>query len=236
MTLPPVPEPKSHSASPPKPPPRLRRLRVGDLPKDTIELAKFLIGTALVSDSAEGRVVARIVETEAYVPGDAASHAFRGETARNGSLFRRRGIAYVYFIYGCYFCVNVSSEREGVGAGVLVRAAEAVEGMHLMRARRPRATARDLCRGPGRLATALAITRLHDGLDLCAPGPLWLAAPARPAATIGESVRIGLTKEADRVLRFFEADSPFVSGPRALNGQSSRVRASRPSGGTPPRS
>jgi DNA-3-methyladenine glycosylase len=176
-----------------------------------------LIGASLVSESADGRVVARIVETEAYVPGDAASHAFRGETPRNGSLFRRRGLAYVYFIYGCYFCVNVSSEREGVGAGVLVRAAEPIAGIDLMHARRARATARDLCRGPGRLATALAITRLHDGLDLCAPGPLWLAAPVRPAATIGESTRIGLTKDADRVLRFFEAGSPFVSGPRALN-------------------
>ncbi len=176
-----------------------------------------MIGASLVSESADGRVVARIVETEAYVPGDAASHAFRGETARNGSLFRRRGIAYVYFIYGCYYCVNVSSEREGVGAGVLVRAAEPVEGMELMRARRSHVTARDLCRGPGRLATALAITRLHDGLDLCAPGPLWLAAAAQPAPAVSESVRIGLTKEADRVLRFFETGSPFVSGPRALN-------------------
>jgi DNA-3-methyladenine glycosylase len=190
---------------------------LGELPKGTVELATFLIGASLVSESADGRVVARIVETEAYVPGDAASHAFRGETARNGSLFRRRGIAYVYFIYGCYFCVNVSSEREGVGAGVLVRAAEPVEGVELMRARRPRSTARDLCRGPGRLATALAITRLHDGLDLCAPGPLWLAAAAQPAPAVSESVRIGLTKEADRVLRFFETGSPFVSGPRALN-------------------
>jgi DNA-3-methyladenine glycosylase len=176
-----------------------------------------LIGAALVSESAEGRAVARIVETEAYVPGDAASHAFRGETARNGSLFRRRGIAYVYFIYGCYFCINVSSEREGVGAGVLVRAAEPLAGIDLMHARRPRATSRDLCRGPGRLATALAVTRLHDGLDLCAPGPLWLAAPAQPAPAVGESSRIGLTKEADRVLRFFEAGNSFVSGPRALN-------------------
>jgi DNA-3-methyladenine glycosylase len=176
-----------------------------------------LIGTSLVSESAEGRAVVRIVETEAYVPGDAASHAFRGETARNGSLFRRRGVAYVYFIYGCYYCLNVASEREGVGAGVLLRAAEPLAGLELMHARRPRSTARDLCRGPGRLATALAVTRLHDGLDLCAPGPLWLAAPTQPLRNVGESVRIGLTKEADRVLRFFESGSRFVSGPRGLN-------------------
>ncbi len=222
MTLPPVPVPRSHSASPPSRPPRLRRLRVGELPEGTVDLAKFLIGASLVSESAEGRVVARIVETEAYVPGDAASHAFRGETARNASLFRRRGTAYVYFIYGCYYCVNVSSEREGVGAGVLLRAAEPLAGLDLMHARRPRSTARDLCRGPGRLATALAVTRLHDGLDLCAPGPLWLAAPRQPVSAIGESVRIGLTKEADRILRFFEPGSPYVSGPRGLSGGSRR--------------
>jgi DNA-3-methyladenine glycosylase len=100
---------------------------------------------------------------------------------------------------------------------VLLRAAEPLAGLELMHARRPRSTARDLCRGPGRLATALAVTRLHDGLDLCAPGPLWLAAPTQPLRNVGESVRIGLTKEADRVLRFFESGSRFVSGPRGLN-------------------
>ncbi len=224
MTLLPAPEPKSSSGSPRSRLPRLKRLRVGELPPATVDLATFLIGATLVSESAEGRAVVRIVETEAYVPGDAASHAFRGETARNGSLFRRRGIAYVYFIYGCYYCVNVSSEREGIGAGVLLRAAEPLAGIDVMHARRPRASARDLCRGPGRLATALAVTRVHDGLDLCAPGRLWLAAPTQPVLAVGESVRIGLTKEADRVLRFYEAGSPFVSGPRALNGN------------TPPRS
>jgi DNA-3-methyladenine glycosylase len=80
-------------------------------------------------------------------------------------------------------------------------------------------TDRDLCRGPGRLAQALAVTRLHDGLDLCAPGPLWLAAHAREAVArrVGTSVRIGLTKEAERVLRFFEPGSPYVSGPAKLN-------------------
>ncbi|MBD5606672.1 MAG: DNA-3-methyladenine glycosylase, partial [Candidatus Eremiobacteraeota bacterium] len=118
-----------------------------DLPYDTVELARLLIGTVLVSDSPDGRAAARIVETEAYLPGDAASHAFRGETERNRTLFGRRGLAYVYFIYGCYFCINVSSERAGIGAGVLIRAGEPVAGVALMRSRRPRATPRDLCRG-----------------------------------------------------------------------------------------
>ena len=217
----PAPSPKSHSPSPPdavRARGRLRRLRRSELPADTVALARFLIGATIVSDVAGRRTAARIVETEAYLPGDAACHAFRGETARNGTLFRRRGLAYVYFIYGNHFCLNVTSEREGIGAGVLLRAAEPVAGLDVMRARRPSSPERDLCRGPGRLAGALGITRAEDGVDLCAAGPLWLAAPSQPnEAPPGESVRIGLSKEADRILRFYERGSPFASGPRHLN-------------------
>jgi DNA-3-methyladenine glycosylase len=194
----------------------LRRLRLAELPLDTVELARFLIGAAIVSDGPDGPVAARLVETEAYLPGDAACHAFRGQTARNATLFGRRGLAYVYFIYGNHFCLNVSSGPEGVGAGVLLRAAEPLCGVAVMEARRNGAAVRDLCRGPGRLAAAFGITRAQDGVDLCAPGPLWLAAPPRPAERLGTSVRIGLTKAADRELRFYECGSPYVSGPRAL--------------------
>jgi DNA-3-methyladenine glycosylase len=203
--------------SPSQPKLRLRRLRRSELPIDTVALAKFLIGAIVVSEVPPARAAVRIVETEAYVPGDAAGHSFRGQTARNRSLFLERGHAYVYFIYGNYYCLNVSAEIAGVGAGVLIRAGGPLAGQDAMRARRPGASERDLCRGPGRLATALGIGREHDGLDLCAPGPLWLAAPSAPAAPPGASTRIGLSKEQDRVLRFYERGSPFVSGPRSLN-------------------
>ncbi len=231
MTSPPAPAPKSRSTSPldlgsprepgpsrePGPPRRLRRLRRAELPYDTVELATFLLGCAIVSDLAPGRTAARIVETEAYLPGDAAAHSFRGETRRNRTLFMRRGHAYVYFIYGNHYCLNVSSERPGIGAGVLLRAAEPLLGLDVMGARRGGATPRDLCRGPGRLAEALGVGRAQDGADLCAPGLLWLAAfPAAPAA-IGSSARIGVSKEADRMLRFYERDSRYVSGPKRLN-------------------
>jgi DNA-3-methyladenine glycosylase len=101
----------------------------------------------------------------------------------------------------------------------LLRAGEPLAGIELMERRRGGAALRDLARGPGRLAVALAVTRAEDGLDLCAPGPLWLAAaPAgAPAAPLGRSVRIGVTKEAQRKLRFFVRGSPFVSGPLKLN-------------------
>jgi hypothetical protein len=95
----------------------MRRLKRADLPVDTAALARFLIGKTLVRDAAEGRTSGRIVEAEAYVPGDASGHAYVGESDRNRSLFLRRGHAYVYFIYGMHFCVNVSGERPGIGAG-----------------------------------------------------------------------------------------------------------------------
>jgi DNA-3-methyladenine glycosylase len=200
------------------------------LPVDTVELARYLIGKTLVHSVAKGTLSGRIVETEAYVVGDAGAHAFRGLTPRNRSLFLERGHAYVYFVYGCWYMLNVASEREGVGAGVLLRALEPVEGVALMRrngtgpqngARRVHSGGtssklRDLARGPGRLATAMRINKQHDGHDMCGPGPLWLGAALRPLGSIGESVRIGLTREVDRVLRFYERGSPFVSGPRRL--------------------
>jgi DNA-3-methyladenine glycosylase len=172
----------------------------------------------VVRDLYGERLVGRIVETEAYLVGDAACHAFRGETPRNRSLFLERGHAYVYFCYGSSFMLNVSSEARGIGAGVLLRALEPLEGLATMERRRGTRRELDLTRGPGRLAQALGIDFEQDGLDLCARGPLWLAAGAQPAGRIGKSVRIGLTREAHRLLRFFERGSPYVSGPRRLNG------------------
>jgi len=193
-----------------------RRLRRSDLPIDTAHLARFLIGKMLVHQTAEGRTGGRIVETEAYEVGDAAGHAYVGETARNRSLFLKRGHAYVYFSYGVHWCFNVSAETAGVGAGVLVRALEPLEGIELMQTRRGTLRLLDLARGPGRLAAALGIDRRLDGADLCGDGALWLGSPHRPVGKIGRSVRIGITKEARRRLRFYERGNAFVSGSLAL--------------------
>ncbi|HTV73464.1 MAG TPA: DNA-3-methyladenine glycosylase [Candidatus Acidoferrales bacterium] len=194
----------------------LRRLAREELPSQTVALARFLIGKYIVHDLPEGRTAGRIVETEAYVPGDASGHAYRGQTARNRSLFLERGHAYVYFTYGMWHCLNVTSETPGVGAGVLLRAIEPVEGIALMERRRSTTRPYDLGRGPGRLVQALGVGRADDGVDLCGAGNLWLAHGARSAAEIGESVRIGITRETAAVLRFYERGSPFVSGPRHL--------------------
>jgi DNA-3-methyladenine glycosylase len=192
-----------------KPP---RRLRRGELPVDTATLAQFLIGKTLVHEHPAGRMSGRIIETEAYVIGDAACHAFRGLTPRNRALFLDRGHAYVYFIYGCWHALNVSGETPGVGAGVLLRAIEPLEGVDLMRGRRGVRRDVDLARGPGRLASALDIDRRFNGLDLCSNGPLWLGAAVRPPGRIGRSRRIGISRETERKLRFFERDNPYVSG------------------------
>jgi DNA-3-methyladenine glycosylase len=191
-----------------------------ELPVDTTALARALIGKLLVRELREGVASGRIVETEAYVIGDAAGHAYGGMTPRNRSLFLERGHAYVYLAYGVSFMLNVSSEASGTGAGVLIRALEPIEGVAIMRQNRGVERLRDLTRGPGRLAQALRIDRSLDGLDLCREGPLWLAGDdsgGTAETEIGESVRIGISREAERVLRFYVRGSPFVSGAKSLN-------------------
>jgi DNA-3-methyladenine glycosylase len=194
----------------------IRRLRRSELPADTIELAKYLIGKTLVHDLPRVRLSGRIVETEAYPVGDAAGHAFRGETPSIRSLFLPHGHAYVYFTYGSYFMMNVSSEMAGTGAGVLVRAVEPLEGIRFMQRRRGTDRLLDLTRGPGRLAQAMDIDKRLDGLNLCAGGKLWLGDAVRPTGSIGSSVRIGISRDVHHLYRFYERGCPFVSGPKRM--------------------
>ena len=189
-----------------------------ELPVDTVQLARFLIGKVLVRVLADGVASGRIVETEAYSIGDPAGHAYRGITARNRVLFLERGHAYVYLAYGISFMLNVSSETQGVGAGVLIRAIEPTDGIAIMQRNRGTEQVRDLARGPGRLSAALEIDRRLDGTDLCQTGPLWLGSDGRASGEIGQSKRIGITRAADRLLRFYVRGSQDVSGPQALNG------------------
>ena len=187
-----------------------------ELPIDTAALARYLIGKLLVRELPEGVVSGRIVETEAYVVGDAAGHGYRGMTPRNRSLFLEHGHAYVYLAYGISWMLNVSSEPPGIGTGVLIRALEPLEGIAIMRRNRGIERLRDLARGPGRLAAALRIDRGLDGLDLCRRGPLWLGRDDHEPGEVGQSIRIGISRDADRLLRFYLRGSPFVSGPRSL--------------------
>ena len=170
--------------------------------RDSLELARELIGTTLLV----GDVGGVIVETEAYHPEDPASHSYAGPTARNAAMFGPPGRAYVYRSYGIHWCMNVVGHS---GSAVLVRALEPTAGIEVMRARRGLEDVRALCSGPGKLCQALAISREHDHLPLDAPPFAVLPRNAAPEIVVGP--RIGITKAVDQPWRFGLAGSPFVS-------------------------
>jgi DNA-3-methyladenine glycosylase len=195
----------------------IERISRNSVPSDTVGLARALLGKVLVREF-DGRIAAgRIVETEAYLQHDPACHAFRGMTARNRSLFLEHGHAYVYLCYGTSYMLNVSSEAGGIGSGVLLRALEPLYGTEHMQRNVSHVKPNDLTRGPGRLAAALRVDRRHDGLNLFTNKQLWIGNDGHNIKSIGESVRIGLTKAADERLRYFVAGSRYLSGPRKLN-------------------
>lgn len=190
-----------------------------ELPVDTIELARFMVGKCLVHDTPQGHVSGRLVETEAYPLGDSTSHAYRGLRSYNGALFRAPGHAYVRLVYGACYMINMSAEREGEGAAVLFRAVEPLDGLPIMQQRRPGAKLVDLARGPGRLCAAFGIGPETDGVDLCQGGALWIGRlndGTAPIARVAATKRIGLSREMHEPLRFYDPGSAFVSGPKRL--------------------
>jgi DNA-3-methyladenine glycosylase len=152
-----------------------------------------------------------VVETEAYGPDDPASHAFRGRTARNRTMFGPPGHLYVYRSYGIHWCANVVCEADGIGAAVLVRALEPVVGIEEMRQRRGVHDVRLLCSGPGRLTQALGITVAHDGLAVDRPP---LALEPSPRSDVVYGPRVGISRATDWPWRYSLRASEFVSRPR----------------------
>ncbi len=183
-------------------------------------VARDLLGKILVRKTASTSLAARIVEVEAYLgEKDPAAHSAAGQTLRNGVLFGPPGYAYVYFIYGNHYCLNVSCEREGRAGGVLFRALEPLSGVEEMAHARGITVSgpRDLPKltsGPGRLAQAFSITRARDnGCDLTSPAStLWIGEDGFRARRILATPRIGITKAADKPLRYIIEGSLFVSG------------------------
>ena len=181
-------------------------------------VAPALLGHWLIRNTPRGPCGGPIVETEAYLVGDAACHGAPGPTARNRVMFGAPGHGYVYLIYGYYFCANVVCRPPGVAEAVLIRAVEAALGEDFMRQERPVAATRELTNGPGKLCVAMDINRSLDGVDLCDAGsPLFIARnPAvgefrKERGPVVTGPRIGLTKAADLPLRFHLAASLFVS-------------------------
>ena len=171
------------------------------------EAARDLVGATLLVDGVGGVVV----ETEAYAPGDPASHGYRRMTTRNASMFGPPGHAYVYRSYGLHWCLNLVCEDEGVASAVLVRALEPAEGLETMRARRGAVAERLLCAGPGRLCQALGVTRTHDGTPLDEP-PFELR-PAPAGMEVATGPRIGITQGVELPWRYGVAASRYLSRP-----------------------
>ena len=197
-------------------------------------LAPQLLGKLLVHNSDAGVLAGRIVETEAYLgphnnPPDPAAHSHRGPTPRNEVLFGPAGYAYVYAIYGRYFCMNFSCETEGFGGGVLLRGLEPVTGRDKMARNRglgSGATDGQLTAGPGRLCQALGITRpRHNGLDLVnSESPLQVRDDGFKVSEMMVTARIGINVAVDWPLRFALPGHECVSGPKSLTGKRVRIK------------
>ena len=182
------------------------------------QVAQDLLGHWLVRNTPEGPAGGPIVETEAYLVGDAACHAAPGLTQRNRVMFGPPGHAYVYFIYGNHFCVNAVCRPQGVAEAVLIRAIEATTGQSFLRRQRATPSERELTNGPAKLCEAMAIDRKLDGADLCEANSELIVARnpqlskfRRQRGPLVRTVRVGITRAAELPLRFYLDGSPFVS-------------------------
>lgn len=187
--------------------PDLRDLLAGPV----LEVAPRLLGAVL----RRGEVAVRITEVEAYDGAhDPGSHAYRGRTARNATMFGPPGHLYVYFTYGMHHCCNVVCGVPGEASAVLVRAGEVIAGEEIAAQRRGHPRPRDLARGPARLCVALGIDRQHDGADLTGGGALTLTPAERPVSGVASGPRVGLRRAAEWPWRFWIEDDPSVSSYR----------------------
>ncbi|UNC92641.1 DNA-3-methyladenine glycosylase [Candidatus Contubernalis alkaliaceticus] len=180
---------------------------------NTVDVARRLLGKILVHSTSEGLLMGKIVETEAYLSrDDPACHAAKGKTKRNEVMFGPPGNAYVYLIYGMYYCFNVVTRKEGVGEAVLIRAMEPLEGIMEMLKRRGISKVENLTNGPGKLCQAMGINKLHNGISLT-DSELFIMDTKANAKTfeIASSPRIGIKTGKDLLLRFYISNNPFVS-------------------------
>jgi DNA-3-methyladenine glycosylase len=175
---------------------------------DALTAARSLLGWEFMHASPQGVTAGYIVETEAYMASDAASHTFRGETARNKIMFGPAGYLYVYFTYGMHYCVNIVTGQEGYGEAVLLRALQPTKGVELMKQRRGPKSDVQLMSGPGKLAQAMGIDKTHNGASLVDNFKLL---PGIVPAEITQTTRIGISKAVDEPWRFYITGNPCIS-------------------------
>jgi DNA-3-methyladenine glycosylase len=214
---------------------QVRPLTVDFYDRDPRRVARDLLGKMLVRHLGRERMAGRIVEVEAYLgTNDAAAHAAAGLTPRNRVLFGPPGRSYVYFIYGNYYCLNVSCLPDGVAGGILFRALEPLAGLRVMARNRrltgelTERTKRLLTTGPGRLCEAMKITRARDNdVDMTSPeSGVWIGDDGYRPPRIAVTRRIGITKSAEHPLRYIIVGNEFVSAPRSgVGSRQSGVRS-----------
>jgi len=184
--------------------------------QDTLSLSQQLLGAYLIHDSDQGLTAGKIVETEAYLWGDPACHAYRRQTPRNAQMFGPAGRAYIYQIYGMHYCFNVVTAEEGIGEAVLIRALEPIDGIELMESRRHTIDRMSLCSGPGKLVRAMGITRFMNGIALTdeegqEETPLYIEPATETGFEMVTTTRIGITQGADLPYRFYIKGNPYIS-------------------------
>jgi DNA-3-methyladenine glycosylase len=190
-----------------------RPLRRAFYERNTVCVAKDLLGKVLVRKFGATSLEGVIVETEAYRGyDDAASHAYRGPTRRNQVMFGEPGHAYVYFTYGMHYCLNVTTEPAGQAGAVLIRAVQPIKGIDKMKKRRGTEHVKDLSNGPAKLTQAFDVTKALNGHDLTLGRKLYITEPARPGLfSISAGTRIGVRAGAEKLWRFSIRRNPFVS-------------------------
>jgi DNA-3-methyladenine glycosylase len=190
----------------------LRILRRRFYSRETVHVARELLGKHLVRVKGNTTITGKIVEVEAYRGSDdPASHAFRGRTPRNAPMFGEPGHAYIYFTYGNHYCLNVTTQESGTPGAVLIRAIEPLDGLSTMKRLRPNVPELALTNGPGKLTKALSIDKTLNEIDMTQAGPLFVVDADEERFKIASSTRVGITAGTERLWRFYISGNRYVS-------------------------
>jgi len=180
--------------------------------RDTVKVAKDLLGKRLIRVKGKNRMEGRIVEVEAYRGlDDPASHAFRGPTPRNAPMFGEPGHAYIYFTYGNHYCLNITTQEVGTPGAVLIRAMQPLEGLRKMRQLRPNVLDSNLTNGPGKLTKALGIDKSLNEIDMTKRGSLFVTESDETVLNVAKSARVGISQGTNRLWRFYISGNSYVS-------------------------